>query len=150
MTTEIEVQAMGPEYAVGHYMTATYFGSLANEQNQRYVAAFRRRFGDDAVTHVPQVGAYNAMHLVAAAAARARTSRRRPCARACWARSSRATRRAGRSPCRTNHHTDHPSYIGRGRDDGQFDIVASYGPRQPDPYPPSIVHESRRRPQPAD
>jgi urea transport system substrate-binding protein len=144
VTTEIEVQAMGPEYNVGHYMTATYFGSLDGEQNRRYVEAFRARFGPEAVTHVPQVGAYNAVRLVGIAAARAADLTPPALRESLLGARFDGNPEGWPTTISANHHTDHPSYIGRGRADGQFDVLASFPPRPPDPFPPSIVHESRR------
>jgi len=144
VTSEVEVRAMTAGHAVGHYMTATYFGSLANPSNGRYVSAFTARFGKDAVTHVPQIGAYNAVWLLAMAARRSVDlsfdSLRSALVGITFDENPEGW------PIRVfpNHHTDHPSYIGRTRSDGQFDIVAEFGPRDPDPYPPVIVPERNR------
>ena len=144
VTTEIEVQAMGTEYARGHYMTATYFGSLDNAANRRYVAAFQERFGTRAVTHVPQVGAYNAVHLFALAAARARDLTPTALREALIGVSFEGNPEGWPMTIFPNQHADHPSYIGRTRDDGQFDVVAAFPPRDPAPYHSSIVPDPRR------
>jgi len=146
VTTEIELQAMGPEHGAGHFMTAAYFGSLRNAANDAYVAAVRARFGADAVTHVTQVGAYNAVWLFALAAARA-GSLSLDALRAAFIRTSFADNPEGWPvTVHPNQHTDHPSYIGCARPDGQFDVVADFPPRSPEPYPSVIVPESRRPP----
>jgi ABC-type branched-subunit amino acid transport system substrate-binding protein len=146
VTTEIELQAMGSEYGVGHFMTATYFGSLRNAANAAYVEAIRSRFGPSAVTHVTQVGAYNAVWLFALAAARAGTLSLESL-RASFVGTSFADNPEGWPlMVHANHHTDHPSYIGCARPDGQYDVVADFPPRRPEPYPSVIVPESRRPP----
>src|SRR5438094_186588 len=58
VTTEVEAKAMGVEFAKGHFMTATYFQSLNNPNNKRFVAAFKRKWGAGAVTHMPLAGTY--------------------------------------------------------------------------------------------
>ncbi|MEZ5124362.1 MAG: transporter substrate-binding protein [Solirubrobacterales bacterium] len=146
VTTEVEVQAMGAENAAGHFMIATYFGSLDNPANNRYRAAMRARFGPDSVTHVTQVGAYNAVQLFARAADRA-PDLTAPSLRAALVGTTFDGNPEG-WPVRVhpNHHTDHPCYIGCTRDDGQFDVIAQFEPRAPDPYPEAIVPSFRRPP----
>jgi urea transport system substrate-binding protein len=144
VTTEIELQTMGPEVGAGHFMIGTYFGSLANPVNQRYVAAFRARFGADAVTHVAQVGAYNAVWLFARAAGRARDLSL-PALREAFVGTTFEDNPEGRPiTVHPDHHTDHPCYIGCARADGQFDVLAEFPPRSPEPYPSMIVPERNR------
>ena len=144
VTTEVEVDAIGAAYAEGHFMTATYFGSLGNAANRRYVEAMRGRFGPDAVTHVPQVGAYNAVHLFARAAAGASRLDADELRRRLVGATFAENPEGHPITVSENGHTNHPSYIGRGRADGQFDVIAEYPPRAPAPYHRSIVNPQRR------
>ena len=70
VTTEVEVQAMGVEFAKGNYMTATYFQSLDNPANTDFVAAYKAQYGADAVTHMPLADTYQSVYLFADAASR--------------------------------------------------------------------------------
>jgi ABC-type branched-subunit amino acid transport system substrate-binding protein len=139
VTSEIEVEAMGVESAAGHFMTATYFGSLDNEANRRYVEAIRRRFGPDAVTHVDQANAYNAVWLLALAAQRATGLTAPELRRALPGTVFESSPEGWPVRVHPNHHTEHPAYIGCVRQDGQFEIVAEFSPRAPDAYPALIV-----------
>lgn len=149
VTTEFDINLMGPAAAEGHFMTATYFQSLDNPANVRYVAAIKRRFGAEAVAHIPQVGAYNAVWLLARAAC-STGELTRDSLRAALPGTTFADSPEGfPTTIFPNHHTDHPSYIGRGAADGQFEVIASFAPTPPDPYPPAIVPEWKRPPIPA-
>jgi len=148
VTTEIELQAMGSEYGVGHFMTATYFGSIQNAANEAYVEAIRSRFGSGAVTHVTQVGAYNAVWLFALAAARSSTLSLENLRESVVGTTFLDNPEGWPLTVHANHHTDHPAYIGCARPDGQFDIIADFPPRRPEPYPSVLVPESRRPPAP--
>ena len=145
VTTEVEVQAMGPENAVGHYMTSTYFQSLDNPANKAYVEAYKAKFGADAVTHMPQVGTYNAVWLFAKAAAAAgddlsMENLSKHLVGAAFDQSPEGqTTTIG-----TNHHCNHPSYVGKANAQGQYDVVATFAPRDADPFPPEIVPADKR------
>ena len=144
VTTEFEVSEIGPEYVQGHYMVSTYFGSLENAPNQSYVAALKHRFGDATVPHVAQVGAYNAIWVLAEAL--------RQCAVLTPAAIRTALKKAsfGGNPegwplvMRDNHHSTHGSYIGVAETDGSYTVVMTIPPCDPDPYPPSIVPAEKR------
>jgi urea transport system substrate-binding protein len=144
VTTEIDVQAMGAEHAAGHFMTGTYFRTLPNPANERYVAAIAARFGPEAVTHVAQVGAYNAVWLLALAARRARELTPDALREALVGTTFDGNPEGWPVTLHPDHHTDHPSYIGRTRPDGRFEVIASHEPRVPDPYPAVIVPEWKR------
>lgn len=147
VTTEIELQAMGAsEYGTGHFMTATYFGSLDNRANAAYVAAIRGRFGAEAVTHVAQVGAYNAVWLFALAAARAHGLGLEELCSAFVGTTFKDNPEGWPLMVHGNQHTDHPSYIACATPAGQYEIVADFPPRRPEPYPAVIVPEGRRPP----
>ncbi|MEM6756359.1 MAG: urea ABC transporter substrate-binding protein [Planctomycetota bacterium] len=48
-TTEDELLGIGGENAAGFYACMKYFQSLDNENNKKFVAAFKERYGDDSV-----------------------------------------------------------------------------------------------------
>ena len=148
VTTEVEVQAMGAEFAEGHYMTATYFQSLDNPTNVAFVEAYKARFGADAVTHMPLAGTYQSVYLFANAASKLSgddvydSGLLREALEA--ATIENAPEGIPISIIKDNHHCNHPSYVGQTNADGQFDIVATFETRDADPFPPEVVPEDRR------
>jgi urea transport system substrate-binding protein len=57
-TTEEEIQAMGPEYAEGHYTSFNYFQSVDTPENKAFVEEFKAKFGNDRVTNGVMEAAY--------------------------------------------------------------------------------------------
>lgn len=56
--SEVEVQAIGGEAAAGHFSSAPYFMGHATSENERFVEAYKSRFGADQVTHFVSEAAY--------------------------------------------------------------------------------------------
>ena len=65
---ESEMLAWGGTHLNQHYGVWSYFQSLANEENRRFVSTFKARFGADRVTSDPIETAYIGVHLWAQAA----------------------------------------------------------------------------------
>ena len=57
-TTEEEIQAMGSEYAEGHYTSFNYFQSVDTPENQAFVEQFKEKFGNNRVTNGVMEAAY--------------------------------------------------------------------------------------------
>ncbi len=57
-TTEEEIQAMGSEYAEGHYTSFNYFQTVDTPENQAFVEQFKKMFGDSRVTNGVMEAAY--------------------------------------------------------------------------------------------
>lgn len=144
VTSELDLKVMGPSYGAGHFMAATYFGSLRHRDNQKYIQALSDEFGPDEVSHVAQVGAYNAIWMLALAAERARDLSASSLRQALVGVRFPGNPEGWALTTHANHYTSHPSYIGRARPDGQFDVVAEYPVRTPDPYPSLIVPTAKR------
>lgn len=144
VTSEIDLQAMGPESGAGHYMAATYFSSLNNAENSRYLRSFSSRFGADAPTHVTQIGAYNAVWLLARAATHAPDRTVDSLRHALTRTQFEGNPEGWPLTVYANHYTSHPSYIGRARTDGQFEVLAEYPSRAPSPFPAVIVPPQNR------
>jgi len=66
-TTEAEVALMGAAVAEGHITAATYFQSVSTPANTAFVAAYKARFGADAMTNAMAESAYFQTLLVAQA-----------------------------------------------------------------------------------
>jgi len=147
VTTEVEVQAMGVEFAEGHYMTATYFQSLDNPTNQKFVEAYKARWGEEGVTHMPLTGTYQSVYLFADAASRLDGDDVYDTDKLREALESASIENAPEGiPIHIiaeNHHCNHPSYVGRTNSEGQFDIVETFDTRDADPFPPEIVPPDR-------
>ena len=145
VTTEVEVQAMGAQNAKGHFMTSTYFQSLDNPANKKFVKAYQEKYGADAVTHMPLVGTYDAVWLFARAAAKTPKDLSTPALTKALVGATYENSPEGQpSTMGPNHHVNHPSYVGQTGSDGQFKIVESFKPRAADPFPPQIVPASKR------
>jgi ABC-type branched-subunit amino acid transport system substrate-binding protein len=144
VTTEVEVQAMGPQNAAGHFMTSTYFQSLDNPANKKFVAAYQERYGADAVTHMPLVGTYNAVWLFADAAKKAKDLSTGSLTKALVGATYADSPEGQATTISANHHCNHPSYVGQCGTDGQYKTVATFRPRQADPFPPQVVPASKR------
>jgi DNA-binding NtrC family response regulator/ABC-type branched-subunit amino acid transport system substrate-binding protein len=63
ITSEREIAAMGTEAACHHYCTSSYFQSLNNAKNQRFVNNYATLFGETTVNGAMEF-AYNAIHLL--------------------------------------------------------------------------------------
>ena len=64
-TNEADVREMGAKVAYGHYTSAPYFEGIETEENARFVARFRARFGPDEPITSCAEAAYFQVHLFA-------------------------------------------------------------------------------------
>ncbi len=62
-TSENEVAAMGGDAAAGHFTSAPYFMVVDTPENQRFVEAYRSRWGGDKVTHFVSEPSYFQVYL---------------------------------------------------------------------------------------
>lgn len=62
-TSENEVAAMGGDAAAGHFTSAPYFMVHKSPENEKFVAAYKKRWGDDKVTHFVSEPCYFQMYL---------------------------------------------------------------------------------------
>ncbi|MEQ8666296.1 MAG: transporter substrate-binding protein [Rhodospirillales bacterium] len=62
-TSENEVAAMGGDAAAGHFTSAPYFMVWDSPENQRFVEAYRSRWGGDKVTHFVSEPCYFQVHM---------------------------------------------------------------------------------------
>ncbi|WP_397544157.1 transporter substrate-binding protein [Roseovarius salis] len=56
--SEVEVKAIGGEAAAGHFSSAPYFMGTQTPENERFVEAYKSRYGGDQVTHFVSEAAY--------------------------------------------------------------------------------------------
>lgn len=130
---EEEIRLIGAERCAGHITSATYFNSLTNDSNRRFVELWRQRFGERPTSTWSEM-AYSQVHLFARALQKAGSLDRRRLVDAV------ATVRldSPEGPIvvdAENHHCVLTPRIGVCRADGTFDVVwESREPVRPDPY----------------
>ena len=62
-TSENEIAAMGGEAAAGHFTSAPYFMVYKSPENEKFVAAYKKRWGADKVTHFVSEACYFQTYL---------------------------------------------------------------------------------------
>lgn len=56
--SEVEVKAIGGEAAAGHFSSAPYFMNTSTPENEKFVEAYKSKYGGDEVTHFVSEAAY--------------------------------------------------------------------------------------------
>lgn len=133
-TSETEVAEMAPGVAEGHLTAAPFFDTLATPAARRFVAAYRHRYGSDAVVGASAEAAYFQVHIYAAALARSGTDD--PDRLIVELRDAEWDAPQGRVRIDPeNNHTYLWSRVGRLDESGHFQVVWNPGLRvKPDPY----------------
>lgn len=135
VVSENEIEGIGKDNAVGYYACMGYFQSLKNPVNERFVKAFKAKYGQDRVIGDPMEVAYNSVYLWKLAAEKAR-SFDPPKVIAAAAGITMNTPEGEVRVHATNHHVWKKVRVGRARPDGQFDIVwESPNLIEPNPFP---------------
>ncbi|GAB7541057.1 urea ABC transporter substrate-binding protein [Cupriavidus sp. 8B] len=135
VVSENEIEGIGKDNAVGYYACMGYFQSLKNPANERFVKAFKARYGQDRVIGDPMEVAYNSVYLWKLAVEKAGSFD----ADKVRAAAAGILFEAPEGPVRihaTNQHVWKKVRVGKARPDGQFDIVwESPIPIEPNPFP---------------
>jgi urea transport system substrate-binding protein len=125
-TTEEEIQAMGPEYAEGHYSSFNYFQTVDTPENKAFVEQFKAKFGDNRVTNGVMEAAYlqtffmaQAMEQILEAGEEITTATLREATRGQEFNAPQGKVKIDPD----NYHTYLYSRIGRWQADGQAEIV---------------------------
>lgn len=130
---EEEIRLIGPALCEGHITAATYFSSLGNASNQRFVQLWRERFGERPTSTWSEV-AYAQVHLFARALQKVGSLDTRKLVQAARGLRFEAPEGIMAIDAENNHCALTPR-IGVCRSDGQFDVVwESSAPVKPDPY----------------
>jgi len=121
---EPEAKAMGPSLLAGSYTSWNYYESLPGADNAAFVAAFKAKYGADAVVDDPMVHGYEDVYVWAAAVKKAGTFD--PTA----VRDAAVTLGYADSPLgdvkfAQNQSMVQTGYIGELQPDGQFSIIWS-------------------------
>jgi len=131
---ESEIRVIGAEKCSGHVLAATYFQTVAGQANERFVAAYKGRFGKEATTSVWSQPAYAQVHLFARALERAGSLDSHKISKAVLWEEFLAPEGKISFDSDTRHAWLTPR-IGVARSDGLFDIKwEAQGPVRPDPY----------------
>lgn len=135
VVSENEIEGIGKDNAQGYYACMGYFQSLKNPANERFVKAFKAKYGQDRVIGDPMQVAYNSVYLWKLAVEKAKSFEQDKVIAA----SSGIELNAPEGKIKihaTNHHVWKKVRIGRARADGQFDIVwESPSEIEPNPFP---------------
>ncbi|RJF96483.1 urea ABC transporter substrate-binding protein [Noviherbaspirillum cavernae] len=135
VVSENEIEGIGKDNAVGYYACMGYFQSIKNPVNEKFVKAFKAKYGQDKVIGDPMQVAYNSVYLWKLAVEKAKSFDPEKVIAA----SSGLEFDAAEGKIRvhaTNHHVWKKVRVGRARADGQFDIVwESPNLIEPNPFP---------------
>jgi urea transport system substrate-binding protein len=134
VTSEIEVQAMGPEFARNSFTSFPYFQSVNTPANHKFVEDYKGFAGKDAVTHHALECAYFQVFLWAQAVEKAKKIE--PDAIREAAKGQEFDAPEGHVKIEPeNLHTWLTPRIGQAQADGQFKIIDEYkAPIRPLPY----------------
>ncbi|MGP5770276.1 urea ABC transporter substrate-binding protein [Pseudomonas aeruginosa] len=132
--TEEEVTGIGAENLTGFLTCMSYFQSLENPVNEKFVAAFKARYGDNRVVGDPMAAAYTAVYLWKKAVEKAGSFD----VPAVIAASSELTLDAPEGEVKVhkdNHHLWKRARIGAINAQGQVDVIYESAPIEPNPFP---------------
>jgi urea transport system substrate-binding protein len=127
---------MGPENAIGHYTSFNYFQSLKNPVNERFVKAYKAKYGQDKVTNAVMEAAYFQTYFLAQAIEKLKgnTDPDGLIQEGLPGQQFQAPQGQVKIDP-VNHHTWLWARIGRANSDGQFDVVdESKDWIRPDPW----------------
>jgi ABC-type branched-subunit amino acid transport system substrate-binding protein len=139
--SEPELEAIGEEAVDGHLSSSVYFCSIHSPENLRFLAAYQARFAEGPTASADAEASYNAVWLLARAAAAAGGDD----PRAVKAQLIHQQLDAPQGKVWIDEQTFHAYLtprIGRSNRAGRFDLVSeAHSPVQPDPY---LVQNSSR------
>ena len=134
VVSENEIEGIGKDNAAGYYACMGYFQSIKSPENEKFVKAFKAKFGADRVIGDPMEVAYNCVYLWKMGVEKAKSFDPAKVAAAMGGIEIVAPEGIVRVHP-TNHHVAKKVRIGRARSDGQFDIVWESGMIEPNPFP---------------
>jgi urea transport system substrate-binding protein len=133
---EQEAKSMGPSLVSGSYAGWNYFQTVVSPENTKFIAAYKAKFGADAVVTDPMVHGYIDVYLWKAAVEKAQSFDPAKVRTAAVALDPIATA-LGPVKFADNNSLVQTAYVGKADDAGQFKILwTSKGQIQPDPYDP--------------
>jgi urea transport system substrate-binding protein len=135
-TSENEVAAMGGDAAAGHFTSAPYFMVHKSPENEKFVAAYKKRWGDDKVTHFVSEPCYFQMYLFKQAVEKLAPSDIGPATIREAIKGQEMVAPQGKIRLeRENLHTWLWPKIAVAKSDGQFEVLKDSAEwKAPDPY----------------
>ncbi|MGE3872134.1 MAG: transporter substrate-binding domain-containing protein, partial [Parvibaculaceae bacterium] len=135
---EGEIRVIGPEKCTGNVLAAPYLAAVENDENERFVHALKKRFGDEAMATMWSQTAYSQIHLFARALEQTGTLDTQKLGQAALNVDYPSPEgRMSFDP--ENRHVWSTPRIGVAKADGQFEIAwQSKVQVRPDPYLASI------------
>jgi urea transport system substrate-binding protein len=121
---EEEVSAIGIKYLKGHFAAWNYFQTVDTPANQKFVAAFKAKYGQNRLVNDPMEAAYTMVYLWKMAVEKAKTYKDLTKVRAAAVGLSFMAPN-GRVVMNSSHHISKIVRIGKVREDGLFEIVNS-------------------------
>jgi urea transport system substrate-binding protein len=118
---ESEVQSIGIEYLLGHYAAWNYFQTVDTPENKKFVANFKKKYGENRVINDPMEAGYIAIYLWKQAVEKAGTEDILQVRKNTMGQKFKAPE--GEVEFGNNHHLSKWVRIGVVRSDGLFDIV---------------------------
>jgi urea transport system substrate-binding protein len=132
--TEDEILGIGGENMVGYYAAMKYFQSLDNDNNKKFVAAFKAKYGKDAVIGDVTQAAYLGPWLWKAAVEKAGSFDVDKVAAASPG-IEMATAPEGYVKIHENHHLWSKLRIGEALANGQYKVIYESDLIEPNPFP---------------
>jgi urea transport system substrate-binding protein len=135
VVSENEIEGIGKDNAMGYYACMGYFQSLQNPVNEKFVKAFKAKYGADRVIGDPMQVAYNSVYLWKLAVEKAKSFDPDKVIAASAGIEIDAPEGKVRIHDK-NHHVWKNVRVGQARPDGQFNIVwESPNAIEPNPFP---------------
>jgi urea transport system substrate-binding protein len=135
VVSENEIEGIGKDNAAGYYACMGYFQSIKSAANEKFVKAFKAKYGQDRVIGDPMQVAYNSVYIWKMAVEKAKSFDVDKVIAAAGGVELEAPEGTVRVHA-TNHHVWKKVRIGRARADGQFDIVwEAPSLIEPNPFP---------------
>jgi urea transport system substrate-binding protein len=139
--TEQELAAVGGKAAKGHYFPASYFATTDTPDNKTFVERYQDKYGADQPANMPMQASYTSVLLLAAAIEKAGEATPEAILKAFPGVSATAPGE-GTVTVTDNHHTTHTVSLGQANEEALYDVVEKFAPREPDPFPRSVVPAS--------
>ena len=141
---EEELRQLDASAMAGDYAAWNYFQSIDSEENEQFVASFRKKYGPQRVVTDPMESAYFGVKLWAQAVAETGTTDVRKIRRAMLNQRMNSPGGEVRIDPATQHTFKTPR-IGQVLSNGQFEVVwTAAKPEPPSPYPSSRTAEEWR------
>jgi urea transport system substrate-binding protein len=133
VVSENEIEGIGKDNAAGYYACMGYFQSIKSPVNEKFVKAFKAKYGPERVIGDPMEVAYNSVYLWKLACEKAKSFEVEKVIAAAIGIEIDAPE--GKVRIAANHHVAKKVRIGKARPDGQFDIVWESPMIEPNPFP---------------